>query len=148
MKNFLNGFYCWHLMNKIIITWIKWIPTSNFRHKLTNLPCPSTGPQMFCAGPNILGQTKNWILGPSKKFCTGTKTEFTLWKSSFGLVQKVVNQFLVWHKIFGPAQNVLGHVKEQGIPGKIEAPLPNLPPSCNLKREEAAGLDLFSNWNP
>ena len=23
------------------------------------MPCPSTGPKMFCAGPNVLGQTKN-----------------------------------------------------------------------------------------
>ena len=26
-----------------------------------------------------------------------------------------VNQFLVWHKTFGPAQNILGPVKGQGI---------------------------------
>ena len=72
-----------------------------------------------------------------------------LWSGtkSLGLAQ-YVNQFLVWHKKFGPAQNVLGLIKEQGIPRKIKAPLPNLPPSCNLKREEAAGLDLFPNCNP
>jgi hypothetical protein len=26
-----------------------------------------------------------------------------------------VNKFLVWHKKFGPAQNILGPVKVQGI---------------------------------
>ena len=25
------------------------------------MPCPSTGPKMFCASPNFLGQTKNGI---------------------------------------------------------------------------------------
>jgi hypothetical protein len=49
------------------------------------VPCPSTGSKMFCAGPNFLGQTKNC----AKRFCDGTKTEFTKCKSSFGLAQKV-----------------------------------------------------------
>ena len=34
-----------------------------------------------------------------------------------GLAQ-YVNQFLVWHKKFGLAQNVLGPVKGQGIKGQ------------------------------
>ena len=25
------------------------------------MPCPYTGPKMFCAGPNFLVQTKNWV---------------------------------------------------------------------------------------
>jgi hypothetical protein len=27
--------------------------------KSSVMPCPSTGPRMFCADPNFLGQTKN-----------------------------------------------------------------------------------------
>jgi len=38
-------------------------------------------------------------------FWSGTK--------SLGLAQ-YLNQFLVWHKKFGPAQNVFGPAKEQG----------------------------------
>ena len=26
------------------------------------MPCPSTGPKMFRAGPNFLWQTKNWFM--------------------------------------------------------------------------------------
>ena len=55
-----------------------------------------------------------------------------LWSGTknLGLVQ-YVNQFLVWHKKFGPTQNVLGPVKGQGISQLynlvpyLEAPQPN-----------------------
>ena len=39
-------------------------------------------------------------------FLSGTKC---LWLPQY------VNKFLVWHKKFGPAQNILGPVKGQGI---------------------------------
>ena len=39
-------------------------------------------------------------------FLSGTKS---LWLPQY------VNKFLVWHKKFGQAQNILGPVKEQGI---------------------------------
>ena len=42
-----------------------------------------------------------------KNFCAGTKTNFTVCKSSFCLFDK----FLVQHKNFGPAQNILGPVR-------------------------------------
>ena len=50
------------------------------------MPCPFTGPKMFCAGPNFLSQPKNL--------------------TAFSAV--------VWHKKFGPSQNILGPVKGQG----------------------------------
>ena len=40
------------------------------------------------------------------QFSTGTK--------NFGVALNAI-QFLVLHKIFGPAQNILGHVEGQGI---------------------------------
>jgi len=41
--------------------------------------------------------------------------EMIFWSltESWGLAQNV-NQFPVWHKTFGPAQNFLGPVEEQG----------------------------------
>ena len=62
------------------------------------------------------------VLCHSKKFCAGTKTEFTkanhllVWDKKFW-PGAICNQFLVWHKNFGPAQNVLGLVKGQDIIG-------------------------------
>ena len=85
------------------------------------MPCPFTGPKMFCGGPNFLCQPKNLVplqnlLCKHKKqfywmqiiFLSGTKW---LWLPQY------VNNFLVWHKKFGPAQNFLGPVKGQGITG-------------------------------
>ena len=43
-------------------------------------------------------------------FLSGTKC---LWLPQY------VNKFLVWHKKFGPAQNILGPVKGQGIKGQL-----------------------------
>ena len=50
-------------------------------------------------------QKLNCILCCSKLFCASTKNEFTELKSSFGQEQKV-NRYLVYHKKFGPAQNI------------------------------------------
>ena len=73
------------------------------------MPCPSTGPKMFCASPNCLkSQSKNLIV-----FSASSKT--------FVLAHKPIllngNHLLVWHKmfgtgtkctsIFGLAQNIL-----------------------------------------
>ena len=69
------------------------------------MPRPFTGPKMFCAGPNFLSQSKNLIA-----FSASTKTNFTECKSSFVLAQ-YVNQFLVWHKQFKLAQNILRPVE-------------------------------------
>ena len=70
------------------------------------MPCPFTGPKMFCAGPNILCQLKNL-------------TAFSASSKTFVLAQKPILQnakhLFVWHKTFGTAQNILGPVKGQGI---------------------------------
>ena len=70
------------------------------------MPCPFTGPKMFWAGPNVLCQTKNL-------------TAFSASSKNFVLAQKPillnVNHLFIWHKKFGPAQNILGPVKGQGI---------------------------------
>ena len=67
------------------------------------MPCPFTGPKMFCAGPNFLSQPK----------------KLTAYSKPFVLAQKPIllntNHLLVWHKKFGPAQNILEPVKGQGI---------------------------------
>ena len=80
------------------------------------MPCPFTGPKMVCAGPNFFSQSKNLTAfsAVTKKqfysmqiiFLSGTKC---LWLPQY------VNRFLVWHKNFWPAQNILGPVKGQGI---------------------------------
>ena len=60
------------------------------------IPCPSTGPKMFCAGPNFLSQSKTLIAFSAslfKNFCAGTKTE---WKLSFGVAQNVWE----WTKLY------------------------------------------------
>ena len=43
------------------------------------MPCPFTGPKMFCAGPNFLSQPKKFdcIYCLFKNFCAGTKNNFT-----------------------------------------------------------------------
>ena len=72
--------------------------------------------QIFCARPkiylhivaitNILCQTKRWFVFSKIRFCAGTK-----------VIEEALNavKFLGWHKIFGPAQNILRPVKGQGI---------------------------------
>ena len=70
------------------------------------MPCPFTGPKMFCAGPNFLSQPKNL-------------TAFSASSKTFVPAQKPIllnaNHLFVWHKKFEPAQNILGPVKGQGI---------------------------------
>ena len=56
---------------------------------------------MFCAGPNFLSQPKN-------------STAFSASPKGFEDALKAV-KFLGWLKKFGPAQNILGPVKGQGI---------------------------------
>ena len=50
------------------------------------MPCPFTGPKMFCAGPNFLSQGKNL-------------TAFSASSKTFVLAQKPSHLF-VWHKMF------------------------------------------------
>ena len=54
------------------------------------MPCPFTGPKMFCAGPNFLSQPKNL-------------TAFSASSKTFVPAQKPIflnaNHFFVWHKI-------------------------------------------------
>ena len=55
------------------------------------MPCPFTGPKMFCADPNILSQLKNL-------------TAFSASLKTFVLAQKTIplnaNHLFVWHKMF------------------------------------------------
>ena len=72
--------------------------------------------QIFCARPkiylhivavtNILCQTKRWFAFSKIGFCAGTK----VFEEALNAVK-----FLGWLKQFGPAQNILGLVKGQGI---------------------------------
>ena len=86
------------------------------------MPCPFIGPNMFYAVPNFLSQLKNL-------------TAFTASSKTFVPAQKPIllnaNHLFVWHIMFvtatkckydiglatkfEPAQNILGHVKGQGI---------------------------------
>ena len=73
---------------------------------ITFMPCPFTGPKMFCASPNFLSQPKNL-------------TAFSASSKPFEPAQKSIllnaNHLFVWRKKFGPAQNILGPVKRQGF---------------------------------
>ena len=55
------------------------------------MPCPFTGPKMFCAGPNFLSQAKHL-------------TAFSASSKTFVPVQKTIllnaNHLFVWHKMF------------------------------------------------
>ena len=86
------------------------------------MPCPFTGPKMFCAGSNILNQPKNLtaLCASSKFFVLAQKPIllnanhlFTLHKMF--VTATICKKKLVWHKKFGPSQNILGPVKGQGI---------------------------------
>ena len=82
------------------------------------MPSPFTGPKMFCAGPNILSQPKKLTAfsAASKTFVLAQKpillneNHLFVWHKMF-----VTVKFLVWHKKFGLAQNILGLVRGQGI---------------------------------
>jgi hypothetical protein len=65
------------------------LPKQYFESSL--MPCPFTGPKMFCAGPNFLSQHKNL-----NAFSASSKT--------FVPAQKPIllneNHFFVWQKMF------------------------------------------------
>ena len=83
------------------------------------MPCPFTGPKMFCASPNFLSQPKNLTAfsASSKTFVLAQKpillnaNHIFVWHK----MPQYVNRFLGWLKKFGPAQDILGPVKRQGI---------------------------------
>ena len=54
------------------------------------MPCPFTGPKMFCGGPNFLSQPKNLTAfsAPSKTFVPAQKP-----------ILLNANNLLVWHKM-------------------------------------------------
>ena len=72
---------------------------------------------LFDAVQNFSATPKSFVLAPKDEF---TKSQIIFWSGTkiLGLAQ-YVNQFLVWHKTFGPAQNVLG-------PGKRTRHMPQL----------------------
>ena len=82
------------------------------------MPCPFTGPKMFCAGPNFLSEPKNLnalmpcpFIGP-KMFCADPNflsqhknlTAFSASSKTFVPAQKPIllnaNHLFVWHKMF------------------------------------------------
>ena len=75
------------------------------------MPCPFTGPKMFCAGPNFLSQPKYLFQSQTFAFI---EIGFSAGTKVFEEPQNAV-KVLGWLKKFGPAQNILGPVKEQGI---------------------------------
>ena len=87
------------------------------------MPCPFTCPKMFWAGPNFLRQTKNLFTywGSHKHFLTDKKMICIQLNCFFCTSTKCFEEALIavkilsWLKKFGPAQNILGPVKGQGI---------------------------------
>ena len=77
---------------------------------------------MFCPGTNFLSQFKNLTAfsASSKIFVQAQKpillntNHLFVWHKMF-VTGQYVNKFLVGHKKFGPAQNILRSVKGQGI---------------------------------
>ena len=80
------------------------------------MPCPFTGPKMFCASPNFLSQSKNLTAfsAPSKPFVPAQKP-----------ISRNANHLFVWHKmfvtattcklIFGLAQKVWTSTKDKAL---------------------------------
>ena len=91
-------------------------------YKCSLMPCPFTGPKIFWAVPNFLCQTKIYlqIVEVTNILCQ-TKIWFAFIKIGFCASTKDSEEalnavkFFGWLKIFRPAQNILGHVKGQGI---------------------------------
>ena len=87
------------------------------------MPCPFTGPKMFCTGPNFMSQPKNLTaFSASLKTFVPAQKPILLNTNNLFVSQKMfktttvyVNKSFVWHKKFGTAQNILGPVKGQGI---------------------------------
>ena len=77
---------------------------------------------MFWTGPNFLSQPKNSFtycgshkhFVPDKKICI-SKIGFCAGTKVLEEALNAVPKFLGWLKKFGPAQNILGPVKGQGI---------------------------------
>ena len=79
------------------------------------MPCPFTGPKIFCAGPNVLSKPKHLTAfsDSSKTFVPANKT-----------ILLNANHYFVWHKmfvtgtirkqIFGPTQNIWTGTKHFG----------------------------------
>ena len=97
------------------------------------MTCPFTGPKMFCAGPNSLCQAKNlfYLLWQSQTFCAWQKDDLHSVELFFvpihtKVLEEALNavKFLGWLKKFGPAQNVLGPVKGQGISRSLHTFMP------------------------
>ena len=94
------------------------------------MPCPFTGPKMFCAGPNFLSQPQKiiYIWCQSQTFCARQKDDLHSVKLFFCARTKVFEEALNavkclgWLKKFGPAQNILGPVKGQGISNYLPLP--------------------------
>ena len=59
----------------------------------------------------VLDQTYIYVLWQSQTFCAGQKDDL----HSVKLVFEEAVKFLCWLKKFGPAQNILGPVKGEGI---------------------------------
>ena len=81
------------------------------------MPCPFTGPNMFCASPNFLCRTKKWFTYcamQSQTFCARQKDDFHSVKLVFVPALNAV-KFLGWLKKFGTGQNIFQPVKGQGI---------------------------------
>ena len=78
------------------------------------MACPFTGRKMFCMGPNFLSQPKNLrAFSVSSKTCIQKNWFLSQPKFFEGALNAV--KFLGWLKKLGPAQNILGPVKGQGI---------------------------------
>ena len=90
---------------------------------LQDMPCPFTGPRMFCAGPNSLSQPKTLIafsaspktFAPAQKPILLNANHLFVWHKMFVTATIYLNRFLTWHQKIGPAKNILGPVKGQGI---------------------------------
>ena len=78
----------WFLLIEFVCLTIK---TRNMVNSMYLMPCPFTGPKMFCADPNFLSQPKNL-------------TAFSASSKTFVPAQKKIllnaNHIFVWHKMF------------------------------------------------
>ena len=72
------------------------------------MPCPFTGPKVFCAGPNILSQPKNLTAfsASSKTFVPEQKFIYNLWQSQTFCVRQKDDLHSV-KLFFVPAQTFL-----------------------------------------
>ena len=68
------------------------------------MPCPFTGPKMFCASPNVLCHTKN-LLCQSQKFCARTKDDLHSVKLVFVLAQKFLKRHYMQSNFWAGSKN-------------------------------------------